>query len=101
MLASPFLTHPSNQIVHIPNSDSRLRELEELNISNNQIKVLPDRFLASLSSLRFLNASWNNLHAIPGEVAEDMVQLQTLKVANNNLGRAEVDFNNFITSAPM
>jgi len=91
----------SNQIASIPKKDTKLRDLEELIISKNKIKEVPDEFLASLPSLKTLDASRNELTYIPGEVAADLVFLQTLKVGHNNLGRSEGEFNNFITTAPV
>ena len=52
---------PSNQIASIPKKDTKLRDLEELIISKNKIKEVPDEFLASLPSLKTLDASRNEL----------------------------------------
>ena len=50
-----------NQICTIPNLNTRLRDLEILNISRNKIQELPDEFLISMPSLRLLDASMNEL----------------------------------------
>ena len=50
-----------NQICSIPNLNTRLRDLEILNISKNKIQELPDEFLISMPSLRLLDASMNEL----------------------------------------
>ena len=51
----------SNVMTTVPRNNTGLRELEVLNISKNQIKELPDQFLASLPSIKTLDASWNEL----------------------------------------
>lgn len=38
---------------------------------------------------------------IDGDVGQDLVRLEVLKVSNNNLGKNEAVFANFITSVPM
>ena len=56
-----YLDLRGNQIVTIPNLDTRLRDLEILNISKNKIQELPDEFLISMPSLRILDASRNEI----------------------------------------
>lgn len=56
-----YLDLRSNQIQSVPNQNTGLKDLEELNISKNQIKDLPEQFLASLLSLKTLDASRNEL----------------------------------------
>lgn len=51
----------SNWIEYIEDQDTQLRDLEELNISKNQIKTLPENFLCGLCSLKTLNASMNEI----------------------------------------
>ena len=51
----------SNRIEHIEDQDTQLRELDELNISKNQIKALPENFLCGLCSLKTLDASMNEI----------------------------------------
>ena len=63
----PHLLHldlRSNQIQSVPDHGTGLKDLEELNISKNQIKKLPENFLASLLSLKTLDASRNELGMI-------------------------------------
>ena len=38
---------------------------------------------------------------LPGERAEDLVDLGTLKIAYNQMGKNQAEFNHFITSAPV
>lgn len=60
----PHLKHldlRTNQIQSVPNLNTSLKDLEELNVSKNQIKDLPGQFLASLLSLTTLDASRNEL----------------------------------------
>ena len=55
----------------------------------------------STSLIIVLHPPLLSLVSIPGEVATDLVQLKTLKVCHNKLGKAEAEFNKFITSAPV
>ena len=54
----------SNHILSVPNHNTRLKDLEELNISKNRIRDLPDQFLTSVTSLKSLNASRNELSKV-------------------------------------
>ena len=56
-----YLDLRSNQIRGVPDHNMYLKDLEELNISKNQIKDLPVQFLASFLSLKTLDASRNEL----------------------------------------
>lgn len=56
-----YLDLRSNQIQGVPDHNVCLKDLEELNISKNQIKDLPEQFLASFLSLKTLDASRNEL----------------------------------------
>ena len=51
----------SNQIASIVEEDLRLRDLEELYLSKNQITHIPERFMASMLALKVLDISHNQL----------------------------------------
>ena len=51
----------SNQIASIVEEDLRLRDLEELYLSKNQITHVPERFMASMLALKVLDISHNQL----------------------------------------
>lgn len=56
-----YLDLRSNQIQSVPDHGSGLKDLEELNVSRNQIKNLPENFFTGLHSLKTLDASRNEL----------------------------------------
>jgi Leucine-rich repeat (LRR) protein len=58
---------------YLPRSIGNLEMLEELDISNNQIRVLPDSF-RMLTKLRILRVEENPLEVPPREIAEKGAQ---------------------------
>lgn len=60
----PHLRHldlSSNQISVIPNFYTRLNDLEVFQVAKNKIQALPDEFLANMPSLKILDASMNEI----------------------------------------
>lgn len=49
--------------------DPRLRDLEELFLSKNAIQQIPERFLASMLSLKVLDISHNQLGKVHEETS--------------------------------
>ena len=80
--ALPFLLSPgvfsAASLLAVPKQLSELRELTELNVSDNKLAVLPS--LHHLTKLRRLAAFWNNL-----VVAPDLSQLSALEVGPSML----------------
>ncbi|XP_020579010.1 plant intracellular Ras-group-related LRR protein 4 [Phalaenopsis equestris] len=60
-------------LLSLPRSIGNLEMLEELDVSNNQIRVLPDSF-GNLSQLRLLHAEENPLEVPPRQIAEKGAQ---------------------------
>ncbi|ONK81848.1 uncharacterized protein A4U43_C01F33490 [Asparagus officinalis] len=60
-------------LLALPRSIGNLEMLEELDVSNNQIRVLPDSF-GMLSKLRVLRAEENPLEVPPRHIAEKGAQ---------------------------
>lgn len=69
----------SNQgLTKIPSSVFSQTNLEELNVSHNQLTGAIQAEIRHLSSLKVLNASYNQMTGVPAEVG----QLQNLEVLN-------------------
>ena len=51
----------SNKISELVEGDPRLRDLEELYLSKNNLETVPDLFMASMLSLKILDISHNQL----------------------------------------
>lgn len=54
--------------------DPRLRDLEELFLSKNAIQQIPERFLASMLSLKVLDISHNQLGKVHEETSYQCTQ---------------------------
>jgi Leucine-rich repeat (LRR) protein len=63
-----------NDMRYLPRSIGNLEMLEELDISNNQIRILPDSF-RMLTKLRILRVEENPLEVPPREMAEKGAQV--------------------------
>ena len=67
----------------LPESMSRLTQLEKLFLARNQLTALPE-WLGRLTQLRFLGVSNNRLDELPESLGQ-LTQLQTLDLHNNPL----------------
>ncbi|XP_004683282.1 PREDICTED: leucine-rich repeat-containing protein 32 [Condylura cristata] len=65
-------------------------QLLNLDLSYNEIELLPEGFLEHLSSLRFLNLSRNCLRAFEAQPAGSLPCLLLLDISHNALGALEV-----------
>lgn len=64
MLSEPVFV---NVLQLIPDAISKLKKLEELDVSSNSLESLPDS-IGMLINLRILNVSANNLTALPESI---------------------------------
>src|SRR5437867_2123058 len=67
------------QLTELPESLWKLRQLQKLNLSNNQLMTLPESLaaLGALTQLQTLNLSNNQLTALPESLGQ-LTQLQSL-----------------------
>ena len=75
-----------NCISSIPDSFESLSNLKELNLSKNEINILPMKFFhcPTMKSLLLLNLSGNRLKFLPNAIS-NLCTLKTLNIANNDL----------------
>lgn len=78
------LTSLSNTIIDLPS-------LQELDVSNNQLKSLPSQFI--IPKLKFLNLSNNQLASIPKSIASCQ-ELKSLNLSKNHLASLPIDLVN-------
>ncbi|CEG80269.1 hypothetical protein RMATCC62417_14630 [Rhizopus microsporus] len=71
-----------NQLKELPPTIARMQTLEDLDLSNNQLRLLPDNFF--LFSLISLNLSHNQLDYIPKSIAR-CTRLKSLNLSKNHL----------------
>ncbi|KAI9245437.1 hypothetical protein BY458DRAFT_551481 [Sporodiniella umbellata] len=71
-----------NQLIYLPENITYMPQLEELDVSFNQLRALPDHFV--LPSLAVLNVSNNHLDVLPKSIAL-CNQLKSLNVSKNHL----------------
>lgn len=71
-----------NQLKELPPTITRMQTLEDLDLSNNQLRLLPDNFF--LFSLISLNLSHNQLDYIPKSIAR-CTRLKSLNLSKNHL----------------
>ncbi len=73
-----------NQLESIPDSISKLTNLQDLNLESNQFRFLPES-IGSLTNLKNLNLSFNNLTFLPESIGS-LTNLHTLNLSfNKNL----------------
>ena len=68
----------------VPDSVYNQTNLEELNVSNNQLTGALQAEIRKLSNLRVLNASNNQMTGVPAEIGQ-LSKLQVLDLSNNRL----------------
>ncbi|KAL5473187.1 hypothetical protein EMCRGX_G027636 [Ephydatia muelleri] len=102
-----------NKITSLPDKDMHLYRLVELNISRNQIPMVPLAFLTKLQALQVLDASRNILTSIyrressehtestDSESPEYLSNLKIVKLSQNYLHMSSNQFNTFITLLPV
>ncbi|MEO1486016.1 MAG: DUF5018 domain-containing protein, partial [Bacteroidota bacterium] len=73
----------ARKLTSIPKEIGELSELEELNLSNNQLKTLPDQ-MGKLSKLKRFIITDNELEQLPASLSQ-LDQLETLGLARNKL----------------
>lgn len=71
-----------NRLTYLPESITNMPQLEELDLSNNQLRSLPDHFI--IPTLTTLNLSNNHLDYIPKSTAQ-CSHLRSLNVSKNHL----------------
>ncbi|CAO3659938.1 unnamed protein product [Rhizopus stolonifer] len=71
-----------NRLTQLPESITNMPQLEELDVSNNQLRLLPDDFV--IPTLITLNVSHNHLDYIPKSIAQ-CIRLKSLNVSKNHL----------------
>ena len=75
----------SNQnLTKVPENIFNQTNLEELNLSNNQLTGAIQSQIGQLKNLKVLNASNNQMTGVPAEVGQ-LTNLQTLDLSNNQL----------------
>ncbi|CAG0886331.1 unnamed protein product [Darwinula stevensoni] len=76
-----------NDIVVLPSHGFRsLGQLRELHLENNELSMVADHALDGLLNLHVLNISNNKLVALPPEIFEDSKNLRRIYAVNNSLG---------------
>jgi Leucine-rich repeat (LRR) protein len=70
-----------DKIFTIPNYISKLKNLEILDLSNNNINIVPSE-ICELIKLKKLILSWNNFNEIPKEIG-NLINLQILDLSKN------------------
>lgn len=72
------------QLKKVPGYVFKLENLEELNISNNQITGVLPAEIRNLESLKVINADNNLMTSLPAEIGQ-LANLEVLNVSNNFL----------------
>lgn len=75
-----------NNITHIPPDIAKLSNLQQLDLSSNELGELPNE-LAQLRQLNTLEATNNRLTVLPAIIGQ-LVNLQILDLSNNQIGEA-------------
>jgi len=74
----------NQQLKKVPNQIFNQTNLEELNLSNNQLTGALPAEIRHLQNLKTLNASNNLMTGVPAEIGQ-LQNLQTLNLSNNQL----------------
>lgn len=92
----------STKMERINNEPLQLKRLLKLDLSNNSIQVLPDKFFIGCNNLMILKAINNKLVQLPSEeLSLELPQLQELYLSNNKLTERKPFFiSKFITNLP-
>ena len=75
----------ANRLGPIPDKPVNLHKLESLNLSGNQIRVIPPKFLANMKELESFQASHNGLKSLPDTVAPFLSKLGIVRLSHNQL----------------
>ncbi|XP_072177932.1 slit homolog 2 protein-like [Diadema setosum] len=75
----------SNQLITIPDRLSSLKSLHTLDLSMNQIAMLPDYAFANMSKLSTLILSYNRISCIPSGAFMGLTSLRILSLHGNNI----------------
>lgn len=84
IIADNTLDLSNQNLTKVPDYVFDMTNLEELNISNNQITGAIQSQIGQLKKLRVLNASNNLMTGVPAEVGQ-LINLQVLDLSNNQL----------------
>lgn len=74
----------SQKLTKVPDSVFNQTNLEELNVSNNQLTGALQSQIGQLKNLKILNASNNQMTGVPAEIGQ-LQNLQVLDLSNNQL----------------
>lgn len=80
-----FLDLSFNCLGTISDQSVRLNRLQSLNMSHNNIRVVPPRFMTQMKQLESFNASHNDLKSLPDSVAQFLTKLGVVKLSHNKL----------------
>jgi len=79
------LTLTSNKLLQIPIEIKNLENLRHLNLSNNQLKILPEDLFFKLNQLETLNLSNNLLEQCPLFYGDNNKKLAIINLSHNQL----------------
>lgn len=88
-LKSIRLAHNDIRIIDEPLAN--LSELEDLDLFDNQIKILHGDFLKNLPKLRYLNLGENLIPQLPGDFFNNNPDLQILYVHQNEITKLDIN----------
>jgi Leucine-rich repeat (LRR) protein len=76
-----------NDISTIPPEMNQMRDLTRLDLSNNQISILPNNIFSNLSNLQTLILSYNKLQCIQSEAFRGLKSLRVLSLHGNDISQ--------------
>ena len=92
LLVRPTSFHysPITTLPQVPEGLLRCKSLLVLNLSHNQLEVIPSQLLMTTTDLLHLDLANNELDALPPQLRR-LANLQTLILSNNPLSHFQVD----------